>query len=35
MLMPNEAPRTLGLAVDWFKLDIPATLKGEPLYCTG
>ena len=35
ILMPNGPPRTLGLVVDWFKLDIPATVKGEPLYCTG
>lgn len=34
MLIPNELPRTLGLAAVWFKLDIPATLNGEPLYCT-
>ena len=37
MLIPMELPRRLGLEVDWlrFDMDMPATLKGEPLYWTG
>ena len=34
MLIPMAPPRTLGLEVDWLRFDMPATLKGEPLYCT-